>query len=505
MDAAVPILEVRDLRKVFPGVIALDGATLAFHPGQIHAIVGENGAGKSTLNKILAGVYTPDAGQMLFRGQAIRWRGVPDAQRHGVVMIHQELNLVDELSVAANIFLGREPSLAGFVRTAQTHRDAQALLRRLGSSLDPAARVGDLSVAQKQLVEIAKALSFDASVLILDEPTAVLSQQDTAALFTVMRQLRDRGVALLYISHILPEVLALSDRVTVMRDGKVVRTIPGSQLRRPGSSDGAIGESELASLMVGRPLADHFPPRQPAGDHICFEVRHLQSPLLHDISIEVHRGEIFGLAGLVGAGRTELAETLFGVRRATSGEVRLEGEPLSIKSPADAIDHGLAYLSEDRKGLGLTLGMSVIENITLVSLRRYSKGLLSVGRERQAADAHIQRLRIKAGDPRGEIDRLSGGNQQKVALAKWLEITPRILIVDEPTRGVDIGAKEEIYRLLCELAAQGTCCIMISSELNELLGMCHRIGVMRTGQLVATLPAASATEQSLMRHAAGVH
>ncbi len=479
-------------------MLALDGVTLSLRGGEVHSFVGENGAGKSTLMKIIAGIHLPTAGRLVYRGRPVVWRRCAEAQEAGIAMIHQELNLVDELTVADNIFLGRERMAGGFVSVKKSRREAAGLLRQLNADVDAGARVGDLSIAQRQLVEIAKALSCDASVLIMDEPTAVLSQRDTAALFAVIRGLRARGVCILYVSHLLSEVLAISDRVTVMRDGRVVTTLDGENLK-------GVSERDIATLMVGRPMADHFPPRGVCEGSPSFAVQDVSTDLLKDISFDVRRGEIFGLAGLIGSGRTELAETIFGVRTAHTGSVSLDGGLLSIKRPADAIGQGLGYLSEDRKGTGLTLPMSVIENTTLVSLARYSRVLINHRREAAATQGHIDRLQIKVGDAEEAVDHLSGGNQQKVALAKWLETEPRVLIVDEPTRGVDIGAKEEIYRLLKDLAARGTCIIMISSELNELLGMCHRIGVMRAGRLVAVVDGASATEETLMHHAAGVH
>jgi ribose transport system ATP-binding protein len=497
--AADVVLEVRSLRKSFPGVLALDGVTLDVRRGEVHAVVGENGAGKSTLMKILAGVEAADAGEFLYRGRPARWRGVAQAQQCGVVMIHQELNLVDELSVAENISLGREPTTAGFIRQSDMQARAAELLSRLSSDLDPRAVVGDLSVAQKQLVEIAKALSFDASVLIMDEPTAVLSRQDTAALFRVVDQLRSRGVAIIYISHILPEVVAISDRISVLRDGRLVQTLERSRF-----CGGDIDVGRLSSLMVGRPLADHFPPRRPPQPEVVLQVDALCTHEVHDVSFEVRRGEIFGLAGLVGAGRTELAATLFGAGRRLSGRALIDGQSFTATTPAEAIAAGVAYLSEDRKGIGLHLGLSVTDNITLVALRAWGRALLSQRRLREAARVHIQRLNIKVADADSDVQCLSGGNQQKVSLAKWLESRPRVLLVDEPTRGVDVGAKEEIYRLLTQLAESGIACVMISSELNELIGMCHRIGVMRGGRLVATVPGEAATEELLMLHAAGV-
>jgi ribose transport system ATP-binding protein len=361
MDQPPPILEVHALRKEFPGVTALKAISLAFQPGEVHALVGENGAGKSTLMKILAGVYQPTAGRIILRGNDVRWRSVAQAQRHGIVMIHQELNLVDELSVADNIFLGREDTAHGLIRVGRQRLDALAVLGRLNARLAPAERVKNLSVAEKQLVEIAKALSFNASVLIMDEPTAVLTHHETEALFNLIAQLRRDGVTVLYISHILPEVLRVCQRITVLRDGEVVRTLSPNEVQ-------AASETQLASMMVGRPMADHFPPRTPATPKVLLSVRGLCSGTrVRDVSLNVCCGEILGLAGLVGAGRTELGETIAGLRRCDGGIIEMEGAPLHIRRPWDAVNAGIAYLSEDRKERGLTLPMSTTEN-TVVAM-----------------------------------------------------------------------------------------------------------------------------------------
>jgi len=492
-----PAVSVSGLTKRFGSVRALDGVNLELVAGEVHGIVGENGAGKSTLMKILAGVQQPTSGQMLVRGSEARFQSVQDALQLGIVMIHQELNLVDELSVADNIFLGREPVRFGLIDRGRCASDARELLHRIGHDLDPARLVYTLSIADKQMVEIAKALSYQASVLIMDEPTATLTERDALALLELIGQLRTNGVSIVFISHILPQVLQVSDRITVLRDGKVVTTLETDQVKRTT-------ERELASLMVGRPMAEYFPPRKPHGQNVVLSVENLSVPqLAYDIDFEVHQGEIFGLAGLIGAGRTETAEAIVGLRRRLSGTLRLDGKPITIENPVDATRLGIAYLPEDRKDAGLTLSMDVVDNTTMVSMSRYGRLLIDRRGQEVATQAHVSRLRIRAGALNDAVATLSGGNQQKVLLAKWLEIAPRVLIVDEPTRGVDIGAKEEIYHLLHELAAQGMTCIMISSEMNELLGMCHRIGVMRSGRLVTILDGESATEDQII-HAAGL-
>jgi ribose transport system ATP-binding protein len=490
-------ISVTSLSKRFGAVQALDQVNLELRRGEVHGIVGENGAGKSTLMKILSGVEQPSAGDVLINGRRVRFHGVFDALQAGIVMIHQELNLVDELSVADNIFLGREFTRLGFIDRAQAEERSSALLMRIGHNLDVSRRVGTLSIADKQMVEIAKALSYDASVLIMDEPTATLTEHEADRLLGLVENLRKSGVTIIFISHILPQVLRISDRVTVLRDGRIVTTLENEGLR-------TLTERDLASLMVGRPMTDYFPPRVPPGTDVVLSVQNLSVPnLVNKMSFEVRRGEIFGLAGLIGAGRTESAEAIVGLRSKSGGEIRLEGRVVRIDALVDATRLGIAYLSEDRKDAGLTLSMSIIDNTTLVSLPRYSNILIDRTAQRKATETHASRLHLRAADIRDSVSVLSGGNQQKVLLAKWLEMSPKVLIVDEPTRGVDIGAKEEIYHLLQSLAAEGMACVMISSEMNELLGLCHRIGVMRQGRLVTILDGHTATEEQII-HAAGL-
>jgi ribose transport system ATP-binding protein len=494
------ILAVENLTKDFAAVRALDDVGLSFRRGEVHGIVGENGAGKSTLMKIISGLYRPTSGRLVYRGEPVEMTDPARAMHMGIAMVHQELNLVDELSVADNVFLGRELTRLGLVRRSEMAAEASDLLARVGCTANPHARLGSLPIAQQQMVEIAKSLSYDASVLIMDEPTAVLARPDVERLFSLIGRLKEEGVTVLYISHILPEVLRICDRITVMRDGRIVRT-----LERAGLGDGKDAEARLASLMVGRPLADHFPDKGRPGDEVLLQVEGLCVPgHVKDVSFEVRAGEVLGFAGLVGAGRTEMAEAVAGLRGRSAGTVRAGDTDLPPLGPLEAVRSGIAYLSEDRRGRGLTMGRSVIENITLVSLERYCVPLISHRREHAAAERHVRRLSIRLGRPTDPIDMLSGGNQQKVALAKWLEVEPRVLLLDEPTRGVDIGAKEEIYRLIHELAGRGMGCVFISSELNELLGTCNRIAVMRGGHLVAVLEGDDMTEEEVMLHAAGV-
>lgn len=479
----------------FGPVRALDDVSLSFRPGEIHGLVGENGAGKSTLMRILAGLQQPTRGIIRFMAKPITFNGPADAAARGIVMIHQELNLVDELSVADNIFLGRERTRWGLIDRRTTCQQALKFLRELGCDLDPQQPVKRLSVARQQMVEIAKALSCDARLLIMDEPTAALGSGDAQRLFALIARLKQRGVTVIYISHHLPEVLQICDRISVLRDGRLVTTIDDVR---------SMTEAKLAGLMVGRAMEDHFPTRVSHQAEVVLSVQDLCVPgLVHQTGFQVHRGEIFGLAGLIGAGRTELAEGIVGLRPAT-GIVSVEGRTVRIRCLRDAVAAGIAYLSEDRKTAGLTLDMSIVQNTTLVSLRRYARPLIDRRSELRATQEHVRRLGIRIGSPHHRVATLSGGNQQKVALAKWLEMTPKVLILDEPTRGVDIGAKEEIYRLIQQLTCQGMACVMISSELNELLGMCHRIAVMRKGRIAGILDAEQATEERIMYLAAGV-
>lgn len=503
MPPQVVAVAVEELTKDFGTVRALERVSMWVERGEVRGIVGENGAGKSTLMNILAGLVEPTAGRVVVRGHEVREFHPSAAARLGVAMIHQELNLVDELSVADNIFLGRERAVGGFVSARRTRAGAARLLNALEFPLNPRIKARDLSIAQKQLVEIARALSCDASVLIMDEPTAVLSDREARALFGIFRELKRGGVTVLYISHLLAEVGDVCDRVTVLRDGRVVKTIEQTDA----------SPRELARLMVGRELTDQFPApatltvssREPP----VLEVRGLSVPgAVREASFTVAAGEVLGFAGLIGSGRTELAEAIVGLRRRGAGEVRLNGAVVAPRSPRHAARLGLAYVSEDRRGRGLILGMGIVENTTLVSLARYRcrrLPLIDRRAEEAATRAHIDRLAIRAGDRlRAGVGTLSGGNQQKIALAKWLEIAPRVLILDEPTRGVDVGAKREIYALIRRLADNGLACVFISSELPELLGLCDRIAVMRAGTIAGILPRDEYSEENVMHLAAGV-
>ena len=490
------MLEVQNISKSFPAVRALDGVSLRVDAGEVHGVIGENGAGKSTLMKILAGIQPPDEGSLSLDGSSYRPRNVNDASRAGVVMIHQELNLVDDLSVAENIMLGREARRFGILDLRSMRVESARILAEIGATIDPRVRVGDLPVAQQQLVEIAKALSQETRVLILDEPTAVLSERETTLLFRLIRRLRERGVAIVYISHLLPEILDLCDRITVLRDGRVVAETT------PAESD----PDHLASLMVGRELVDVYPPRSSIEcDTRRLTVRGLSVPgHASAVDFDIAPGEIVGLAGLVGSGRTEVAEAIVGLRPITAGEIRLDDEPVRFRSTRDALDRGVAYVSEDRKGRGILVDLSCVENTTLPNLAAYGKVVPRRRRERAATEAWIERLDIRCPDPRSPIRTLSGGNQQKFAVASRLDSEPSVILLDEPTRGVDVGAKRELYHLIAGLAERGLACLMISSELPELIGLCHRIVVMQQGRVAGVVDGPTATEESIMRLAAGV-
>ncbi len=492
-----PLLRVEKLDKRFPGVHALDSVDLVLHPGEVLAVIGENGAGKSTLMKILAGVQLPDAGAILLDGKPACFRSVHDALQHGVVLIHQELNLADNLDVAANISLGREAHRLGFLRGRAIRTEAQRLLRQVGLDVALRTLVGDLTIGQRQMVEIAKALATDARMLIMDEPTSSLSQHETDTLFAVIRTLKQRGVSVIYISHRLGEVRAVADRVVVLRDGKNAGELQRDQ----------IDENRMVSLMVGRDIA-RWRQREPVppGD-MLLEVRDLttQAHRRHRLNFQVRRGEIVGVAGLVGAGRTELLEALFGILPPLSGTITVAKKPVRIRHPIDAIRAGLALIPEDRKLQGLVLEMSLRENISLPGLFRTRRAgmFLNGRRERTDADAMIAGLRIRPPLPNKQVQLLSGGNQQKTVLAKWLTLKPRVLLLDEPTRGVDVGAKEEIYRLLEQAARGGAAVLFVSSEMQEVLTLADRVLVMHQGRLTAELARAQLSEEAVMRAATG--
>ncbi|NNJ11470.1 sugar ABC transporter ATP-binding protein [Chloroflexales bacterium ZM16-3] len=495
MSDAAPVIEARGLSKAFGGVHALRDVRLAARAGEVLALLGENGAGKSTLIKIITGVYQPDAGEILLDGRPARFTDTRAALDQGVAAIYQEPSLFPDLDVAENIFVGRQPIRAGRVDWRTMYEEAGALLRRLGVRLDPRIKARELSVAQMQMVEIARAISVNARVLIMDEPTSSLTQGEVEELFVIVRQLRDSGAAIIFISHRLEELFALADRVTVLRDGAYVDTRPLA----------GVTTEDLIRLMVGRDLAELFPKQHVAAGELALEVEGLGLPgRFSDVSFELRRGEIVGMAGLVGAGRTEVAEALFGVMPAASGHIRIDGHEVTVSGPEQAMALGIGYVPEDRKQHGLVLAMSIAQNITLPTLRRFARmGWLSGAAERRSAAEDATRLEVKMSSLDQPASQLSGGNQQKVVLAKWLSTNPQVLILDEPTRGIDVGTKAAVHQLMSQLAAEGIAILMISSELPEILGMSDRILVMREGQISGRFSRAEATQERLMAAATG--
>ena len=490
-------VEFRNVTKEFGPVRVLHGVGFALQPGRVYGLLGENGAGKSTLMKILAGYESPTTGEVVVDG-AVRAPGGGSraAEAQGIVLIHQEFNLADDLTIAQNIFLGHEIKRGPFLDDKAMREKTRAALAQVGLPLDPDTRVRKLIVAEKQLVEIARALARNARLLIMDEPTATLTPGETERLFALMAGLKAAGVTIIYISHKLDEVERTTDEVVVMRDGLLVaREATASVTRR-----------QMANLMVGRELADLFPPKLPApeGGAPAIQVRGLTVPgWAEDVSFDVRRGEILGFAGLVGAGRTELFEGLLGLRPRSAGTVEIAGKPVQLKSPRDAARHGLTYLSEDRKGKGLHVHFGLRPNLTLMALERYAKPWLDPAAEQAALRDAVQEFGIRTGSLEVRASSLSGGNQQKLALAKVLHPGPSVVVLDEPTRGVDVGAKREIYHLVQRLAEQGLAVVVISSELMELIGLCHRVAVMRAGRLQTTLQEPNLTEEELIAHATG--
>ncbi|HRF01653.1 MAG TPA: sugar ABC transporter ATP-binding protein [Pirellulaceae bacterium] len=491
------LLEAVGIGKRFPGVVALSDVTLRVRAGEVLALVGENGAGKSTLMKILAGVQSPDTGTLRMNGRDVAFPNVAAALSHGVALIHQELNLADNLDLAANIFLGREPNRLGIIDRRATARQAKRWLGEVGLDLDPATPLSRLSIGQQQLVEIAKALSVDARVLIMDEPTSSLSARETQTLFDVVRGLRARGISVIYISHRLAEIEELADHVTVFRDGR-----NAGELRRD-----EITHEAMVRAMVGRDLSQFYARNERRAGETVLETIGLRSPTWpqHPIDLTVRAGEIVGMAGLVGAGRTELLRTIFGIDRAAGGTIRIAGVPATIRDPRDAIRHGVALVPEDRKRHGVVVDMTVERNAGLAGLWRHRRfgALVDRRRERSAATEAIANLAIRTPGPQQIVRYLSGGNQQKVVIGKWLSVAPRILLMDEPTRGIDIGAKHEIYQLMERLSAEGTAILFASSEMEEVIGMSDRVLVMHEGRLTGELDWRSASEQAILRLATG--
>ncbi len=488
------VLEVLDVSKQFPGVKALDRINLRLRPGSVHALMGENGAGKSTLMKIIAGGIRPSSGEIRIKGVRQDFQAPADAMRCGIAMIHQELNLVPHMTVSENIWVGREPRRFGFVDHGALRRRTVDLLERFGIALDPDVEVASLAVANQQMVEIAKAVSYEPDILIMDEPTSSLTEQEVQHLFTIIRRLRDQGRAIVYISHKMSEIFAIADEVSVFRDGAHVATGLASDFT----------QKSLIGLMVGRELTHMFPKATVELGEVVLRASGLTLPgVFRDVSFELRRGEILGFAGLIGAGRTNVAEALYGVTPAASGSIEIDGAPARIRSPTDAKKHGMAFLTEDRKASGLFLMLSVLENMQIASVADYCRGgFVRQDALSEASEGMRQALQVKTPDMDTMIENLSGGNQQKVLIARWLMTAPRILILDEPTRGIDVGAKSEIHRLMSELVLKGLSIIMVSSELPEILGMSDRVVVMQEGRVAGILDRTEATQERIMELAA---
>jgi ribose transport system ATP-binding protein len=495
--AAGPILAASRISKSFGEIPVLFSVDFDVNSGEVHALIGENGAGKSTLIKILSGIEQPTSGNILLDGQSVVLPPDGLAESLGIVLIHQELNLAEDLRVADSIFLGRELRRFGFLDLRAMRDKAKAVLETLHVHVDPDARISTLSVADKQMVEIAKAISRDARVLIMDEPTAVLSVAETQTLFEQIRRLTARGVAVIFISHKLDEVMELADRVTVLRDGQLIATV----------STTALTPDAAAQMMVGRELSNLYPPKhEPDVDAPrVLDVRNLTAPGLRGVSFDLRKGEILGFAGLIGSGRTAVAEALVGLGARTGGEVMLDGKPVNFTRVSQSVAAGVAYMTKDRKGKGLLLNMGLQPNLTLLTLRRHLKGgLIDSSSEAKALERATRRFDIRARDPSVSVGRLSGGNQQKLMLGKTMESEPDIIIMDEPTRGIDVGTKQQIYHIIAALAAEGKSIIVISSELQEVIGLSHRVVVMRGGRMAGLLEGAEITEAEIMRYAAGI-
>lgn len=485
------ILSIKNVSKSFPGVKALDDVSVDVRRGVVHGIVGENGAGKSTLMKILSGVYTKDAGSVEFDGKLIEKTTPIDALRRGLSIIYQEFSLVGTMTVGENIFLGRFKEAGGMKKT---HQKARALLDSIGSTIDTYSYVSELSTSEKQMVEITKALSFDSKLIIMDEPSSSLTDDELKRLGVIIRELRSRGISIIYISHKLDEIFEYCDMVTVMRDGHVIDTRPAAQLTR----------SDMIAMMVGRSIESEYPERPRCVGKPLLEVRHLNSRKLHDISFTLNRGEILGFVGLVGAGRTEIVRAIYGADNIKNKEIYIDGKPVQISSPIDGKANGIGFVPEDRKQQGLALPFSVEQNISMANLAQLKKGaFLSAALEREMSQRQIEELSIKTPSPDTVVETLSGGNQQKCIIGRWLETKPRVLILDEPTRGIDVGAKYEIYLLMKKAVENGSAIILISSELPEVLSMSNRVLTIAGGRITGEFDPEKASAQEIMNMAIG--
>ncbi|MCC8179915.1 MAG: sugar ABC transporter ATP-binding protein [Planctomycetes bacterium] len=493
-----PYLEVKNIGKEFPGVHALDDVSIAFYPGKAHVLLGENGAGKSTLIKVISGIYQADSGDVYLNGEKTKFENPRDALAAGIAVIHQELSVIPDLTVAENIFLGREPMKPSGITIdrAKMARDARELIESLNVKLNPRAIVRNLNAADRQVVEILRAVSQQARVVIMDEPTSSLSDREVEVLYSIIKQLKDNAVVIIYISHKLDEIFTIGDEVSVLRDGRLIATRPINELDQAGA----------VALMVGREIGDYFlKSEKPATREPVLEVKNLsREGAFENASFTLYRGEVLGVSGLIGAGRTELMRAIFGADQPDAGEVILEGKPVSFSHPSKAIAAGLGLVPEDRRNQGVIVSKNVKLNVSLASLPQHSRyNHIDFRWERDVAIDYIQKLRIKTPSEVSVVKELSGGNQQKVVLAKWMAANARILIMDEPTRGIDVNAKQEIYTLISKFTAAGGSVILVSSELPEVLGVCHRIAVMREGKIMTILEDADSSEQLVMSYATG--
>ncbi|TYB81568.1 MAG: sugar ABC transporter ATP-binding protein [Kosmotoga sp.] len=490
------ILKTVDISKEFSRVRVLDRINVEVNKGEIFGIIGENGAGKSTFVKILSGIYTPTEGKVEFDNKKVFIRDPITAKNIGITMIPQEFNLINDLNVYENVFLGIEETNGKIVLNSKNMaKITQEMLDELEADISPDDKIEDLSVAEKQMVEVAKAMVHESKLLIMDEPTTVLTPKEIEILFNLMKKLKDRGVTIIYISHKLQEIKKICDRVMILRDGKQISVGPTDELN----------EHEMARRMVGRELSQIFPEKTTPEEEIVLEVNNLTiEDMFEDVSFDLRKKEILGFSGLVGAGRTELAEAIIGIRKIDSGSIRVWGKEVKIKSPEDALKQDIAYLTEDRQGIGILTNFDIAENITLASLKKYSRFLVNSNKVRENTQKYIKDLNIKAASIRSQLEFFSGGNQQKVSLAKCLDTDPKILILDEPTRGIDVNAKREIYFIINDLVKEGVSCILISSELEEIIGMCNRVVVMRQGKVTGILEEENINEEDIMYHATGL-
>ncbi|MFJ7733716.1 sugar ABC transporter ATP-binding protein [Lysinibacillus sp. NPDC097231] len=491
------MIEMSGISKAFSGNVVLRDVQFSIADGEIHALMGENGAGKSTLMKILTGIYTRDTGEVKVDGQPVVFHSPKEAEALGIAVIHQELNILPDLSVAENLFLGKEKTYGktGILKTREMNKEATRVLSKLGLDLDVRQLAGELSVGKQQIIEIAKAIASDAKYIVMDEPTAALTDREITTLFETIRELKEKGISFVYISHRMEEIFAICDRITILRDGQYV----GVRTIRDTNFD------EIVQMMVGRELGERFPERQATIGNIKMEVKNLSCEnVCHDINFTVRKGEVMAIAGLMGAGRTEVAQAIFGYRKKSTGDIFIDGQKVQINNPIQAMNHRIAFVTEDRKSEGLVLDFSIKDNMMLTNLQKISKvGIVNRAKESEICQNYIEQLRIRTSGGEQTAKSLSGGNQQKVVIAKWLGTEPEILILDEPTRGVDIGAKKEIYSIINELAEQGVTIIMISSELPEIIGMADRVLVMHEGKQTAILNKDELTQETIMHYATG--